>query len=135
MANENQKPLILIVDDEVDLCDTMSLTFNIRGFEVITAYSGNEAIEILKKKPVDILLSDVRMANGNGLELVRWVRQSNMQIPVIAFMSGFSDVTSQEITKLGVTLFFDKPFPVSNVIKAIRDELEVLEKRSLDSSK
>ena len=135
MTNENQKPLILIVDDEVDLCDTMSLTFNIRGFEVISAYGGNEAIEILKKKSVDILLSDVRMANGSGLELVRWVRQSNMQIPVIAFMSGFSDITPQEITKLGVTLFFDKPFPVNNVIKAIRDELEVLEKRSLDSSK
>ena len=135
MANNIEKPLIFIVDDEIELCDTMSSSFNIRGFDVISAYSGNSAIEILKKNPVDILLSDVRMADGSGLDLVKWVRHSNLNIPVIAFMSGYSDISSEEITRLGVSLFFDKPFPVNTVIKAIRDELEVLEKRSLDSSK
>lgn len=135
MENENEKPLILIVDDEVELCDTMSLTFSIRGFEVISAYSGNQAIEILKTKPVDILLSDVRMADGSGLELVTWVHQSKLKIPVVALMSGYSDVSSQEISRLGVTLFFDKPFPVNTVIKTIRDELEILKKKSPDNTK
>ena len=124
MADASQKPTILIVDDEVELCDTMALTFNIRGFEVISAYSGEQAFELLKTKKVDVLLSDVRMANGNGLELVQWIRDAAIKIPVIAFMSGYSDVTPKEISELGVALFFDKPFPVNTVIKTIRDCLQ-----------
>ena len=124
MIEASYKPIILIVDDEVELCDTMALTFNIRGFEVLSAYSGQQAFELLKQKKVDILLSDVRMADGNGLELVKWVRESAIQIPVIAFMSGYSDITPKEISDLGVALFFDKPFPVNTVIKTIRECLE-----------
>lgn len=135
MADETKKPIILIVDDEAELCDTMALTLTIRGFEVLSAYSGHAAIEILKKKQVDILLSDVRMADGSGIELVTWVRQTSTLIPVIAFMSGYSDVSPQEISRLGVSLFFDKPFPVNSVIKTIRDELENLKKTVFDTPK
>ena len=124
MVDASQKPTILIVDDEVELCDTMALTFNIRGFEVLSAYSGEQAFELLKKRNVDVLLSDVRMANGNGLELVQWIRDAAIKIPVIAFMSGYSDVTPKEISELGVALFFDKPFPVNTVIKTIRECLQ-----------
>ena len=124
MADGSQKPTILIVDDEVELCDTMALTFNIRGFEVLSAYSGEQALELLKQKKVDVLLSDVRMANGSGLELVQWIREAAIKIPVIAFMSGYSDVTPKEISELGVALFFDKPFPVNTVIKTIRECLQ-----------
>ena len=66
------------------------------------------------------------MANGSGLELVQWVRQSKIDIAVIAFMSGYSDITPKEIAELGVTLFFDKPFPVNTVIKSIRNQLEIV---------
>lgn len=124
MADALLKPVILIVDDETELCDTMALTFDIRGFEVISAYSGKQALELLKQRKVDVLLTDVRMANGNGLELVRWMHEANIKVRVVAFMSGYSDVTPKEISDLGVALFFDKPFPVNTVIKTIRERLE-----------
>ncbi len=128
MQPPEQRPRILIVDDETELCDTMAMTFEMRGFEVLSSYSGKAALEILKEKPVDVVLSDVRMANGSGVELAQWIRSANIYVPVIAFMSGYADITPKEISELGVSLFFDKPFPVNTVIKTIRESLESLKK-------
>lgn len=123
-----QKPNILIVDDEVDLCDTMAMSFTMRGFDVAVAYNGKQAFEILKTRPVDVVLSDLQMPNGTGLELAQWIRKNNIKIPIVAFMSGYSQVTPKEISDLGISLFFDKPFAVNTVIKTIRELLESLRK-------
>ncbi len=106
----------------------MALTFNIRGFEVLTAYSGKEAFEILKTKAVDIVLSDVRMNNGSGVDLVKWIREAKFKVPVVAFMSGYADITPKEIVDLDIAFFFDKPFAVNTVIKTLLDRLQNLKK-------
>ena len=124
MSKTSKKPVILLVDDEVDLCDTMATTFNIRGFETLVAYNGKQAFEILKTTPVDVVLSDLQMPNGTGLELVQWIRKEGINIPIVAFMSGYSQITPKDISELGVSLFFDKPFPINTVIKMINSGIK-----------
>ena len=61
---------ILIVDDEIDLRDSIAFDYKRKGFNVLVASSGNEAFEIVKKNKVNVVLSDVRMPDGDGIELL-----------------------------------------------------------------
>ncbi|MEX0798040.1 MAG: response regulator, partial [Bacteriovoracaceae bacterium] len=62
---------LLIVDDETSIADLMRDALEIEGFEAYAVYSGNQAIEFLAKREVDLVVSDVRMPDGDGLFLLR----------------------------------------------------------------
>jgi CheY-like chemotaxis protein len=65
-----EKKLILVVDDEYDICSELESFLTIKGYEVIIAQNGKEALSLYKKKKPDIVLSDYRMPLMNGFELM-----------------------------------------------------------------
>lgn len=73
----NKKLRILIVDDEKDVLMFTSEGFESQGHHVTVASSGNEAIEILKEKAFDVIVSDLQMPNGDGLSLLSYVNTLN----------------------------------------------------------
>lgn len=107
---EDGKRFLLIVDDEVDLREALAFDYERKGFHILMAANGREAFEILQKQSVDIVLSDVRMPGGDGLELLDRIRKANCETPFVIFITGFSDITHAEAYDRGVDAVLAKPF-------------------------
>ncbi|HLE10525.1 MAG: hypothetical protein A2504_14325 [Bdellovibrionales bacterium RIFOXYD12_FULL_39_22] len=108
MSKLNAK--ILIVDDEEHIVNFLALTLEDSISEIIKAYNGREALELVAKHPdLVCILSDIKMPVMDGLELIREVRKTNKKIPFI-FFSGFgSEKYMAEALKYGAYDFINKP--------------------------
>lgn len=114
-----KKDCILIVDDDEDICSTIASVFSDSGLDTITACSGFDALQIIATNQVKVLISDVRMANGNGLELLAAMRKHYAQIPVF-LITGYDDMTQDEAQKQGARDLFNKPFDVRRLITTVK---------------
>lgn len=122
---------VLVVDDEADLREVIAKRFKIYGYEVFTAESGNKAIEMLKTTPVHIIISDIKMPDGTGVDLIQHIRKTDWKFPKLFFISGFSSVTVDELYNFGADGFFSKPFDTKSLLNTIRSaSLSIEEKYS-----
>ncbi|WOJ88736.1 response regulator [Methylocapsa polymorpha] len=119
MAN---KPVILVVEDETLVKDSLVLELEDAGFEVVTAENGDQASYILPKIPrIDLLLTDIRMPGRvNGWVLADMARCRRPNLPVI-YTSGFSPQQGMEVED---SVFLPKPYRISDMLKAI-DKLKL----------
>jgi len=101
---------ILVVDDEADLRDAIAFDFKRIGYRVLTASSGNEAFGLLEQNKIDVILSDVRMPNGDGIALLDRVKARNVHLPVVMFITGYADISLEEAYAKGADAVFPKPF-------------------------
>jgi len=122
---ELKKYTILIVDDEEDLRETVAFDFQRKGFTVLTAESAEKGFEIVKKTKVDLVISDMKMPGGNGVSLLEKIRIQNAAVPIVIFMTGFSDVSEEECIKKGATQVVTKPFERSVLMKAVMNSLKI----------
>ncbi|HVQ36016.1 MAG TPA: sigma-54 dependent transcriptional regulator, partial [Pyrinomonadaceae bacterium] len=101
---------LLIVDDELGMRQFLSHLFQREGHGVRAAASAREAIEFLRELPADLIISDVRMPDMNGIELLRATRELLPNVEVI-MMTAFANVdTAREAFMLGAYDFIQKPF-------------------------
>ena len=106
---------VLVVDDEPDLTEIISFPLDQLGLKAIRAHSGTEAWKIFEEhKNIDLVISDVRMPSGSGIELLKKIRLQNAHIPVI-LMSGFADVMEDEAKNLGASVLLQKPMELSEI--------------------
>jgi two-component system response regulator PilR (NtrC family) len=143
-ASENgaAKPRILIVDDEPSMRDMLRIVLRRDGYDVVVAANGTEAIAILEKERIDLLLSDIRMPDRSGVDVLRAAKNVNRDI--IAFMmTAFASTDSAvEAMRLGAVDYFTKPFNMDELRLKVRQHMEahrlkeenVLLKRALNSS-
>ncbi len=108
---------ILAVDDELGMLDLIRVLFKKFNFSIETAHSGNQALELLDKQEFDLVLTDVRMPDGDGIELAQKIRNKHPAKPSILFMTGFSDLLNEEIFHIGAEGKFTKPFD-NNAVRA-----------------
>jgi two-component system, NtrC family, response regulator GlrR len=120
------KRMVLIVDDEPDLLDILEFDLVEAGYEVLRAQSGNEAFDIFTKNPIDVVLTDIRMDNGNGLDLLKNIKNHKPGHSVVILISGHSDLTDAAAKKLGAAKLFPKPYNINAVIETINHELQHL---------
>jgi CheY-like chemotaxis protein len=90
--NQHNPPLVLIVDDERVIADTLSVILSKCGFAVITAYDGRSALELASVIPPDLLLTDVSMPGMNGIELAIALSQSIPDCKVLLFSGQASTI-------------------------------------------
>ncbi len=100
---------LLIVDDDPDLRSTLILEFKKRGCTIFEAGSGHEAIDVIRNHAIDLVLSDVRMPNGNGVELLENIRKIHPKIPAVLLLTGFADLTQEEAIRKGASDLIEKP--------------------------
>ena len=116
---------MLIVDDEPELLEVLSEYFELKDYNVLTAESGNKALEVLEKEEVDFVLSDIRMPDGDGPSLVKSIREKNKEKPVIFLYSGQIDRTGLsadgDLMSLGIQKFLKKPFATEEIEKEIEE--------------
>ncbi len=133
---EPKDVVVLVVDDEDALRQAIVFDFNRKGFQVLEASSGNKALEIVKKTKVDIVLTDVRMPDGSGVDLLNQLRQLNPGLPVVMFITGFADLTLEDAYDKGADAVFSKPFDrkalMASVMKAVASNDEKWSARKFD---
>lgn len=115
-----RKMKILIVDDEHDILEILAEEFKFYGHEIEMAVSGNEAIEKLKLSQFDVIVSDYRMPNGNGMTLLNFVNSLVVK-PIFFFMTAQADASENDCLDHGATSFFRKPFEMDALIKKIHE--------------
>lgn len=121
---------ILIVDDEPDVLKTLKTILTNEGFQVRTALSGREAIEIFKAEPFDVVITDIRMPGMDGVEVIKQVSQLNRDVEVIV-LTGFATMENA-VRALRDNRAFDyltKPLEDNQML--INSVRRALEKQSL----
>lgn len=105
-----QKENILIVDDNYDMLELLQRNLRSLNFHTYKAASVTEAMNVLQYSPVDLLITDLQMPGGNGLELLEYVNVHFPQMPSLV-ITGFPSVkTALQATKLGAQDYLSKPF-------------------------
>src|SRR2546421_660631 len=119
---------LLIVDDEPGMRQLLSHVFGRgAGHDVRAAENGGKALELLRAEPADLIISDMRMPDMNGIELLRKGREFLPDAGVV-MMTAFATVeTAREAFKLGADDFIQKPFDV--------DELKLIVEKALERSR
>jgi len=102
--------VVLVVDDDEDLREVVALDFTGKGFEVRTAASGDEAFDIVQHAPVDLVISDVRMPFGDGIELLQRIKTLEAPRPAVILMTGYADLNGDNAEALGADGLIGKPF-------------------------
>ena len=114
---------ILVVDDEPDGREVLSEVLELGGYSVLCAGSGNEALKVLEKEPVDLILTDLRMPDGDGLFLLREVRHQHATRPIVAFISGYADIPAEQTEELGPQRIFEKPYGLDELLAGVGELL------------
>lgn len=122
---QNVEPYkLLIVDDESGIRDSLKDFFELEGFCVSCSSGGINALEELKNNPFDVVLSDIRMPDGDGRFLLKSIRQIHTSQPLVILMSGFSDVTPEEAYAEGAVALLTKPFNPVEVIERVKAHID-----------
>ena len=120
-----KKASILFIDDEKDMLDSFSVGLTDRGYEIVTASTGAEALDLLKSYTPDLIIADLRMQPMNGFDLFQEVKKSekHMRVPFF-FLTAVDDVLAQKYgQKLGVDLYITKPVDLDSLEMAIKNKL------------
>ncbi|PIE02516.1 MAG: Fis family transcriptional regulator [Acidobacteria bacterium] len=114
---------LFVVDDEQSMCRFFELTFTHLGYRVITASGVSEAVSIIDKEKYDVLLTDMKMEDGQGLEVLEASKKKNPDTPVLIMTAYASTDTAIEAMKLGASDYLTKPFNVEEVKLVIENQV------------
>lgn len=119
MATNN----ILVIDDDVSFCMLLNTFLTRKGFAVSTAYSIEEAKQLFDQTKFQLILTDVRLPDGDGVEILKYVKEENPTIQVI-LMTGYTDIkTAVNAMKLGAFDYVAKPINSDQILDAIQQAL------------
>jgi two-component system response regulator HydG len=128
-------PTILIVDDEPGILDSLHKVFERESLRVITAHGGEEALDLLRREPVSILLTDLVMPGMSGLDLLKASRSVSPETETILMTAYGTVENAVEAMRQGAYDFVIKPYKRAHVVRAVTKALEkrnlVQENRSL----
>lgn len=122
------KQKILFVDDELDFLEIMKQRLESWGYEIITASAGNEALDILAGKKIDIVILDYIMPGMDGVAVLKEIRRKDAKIPVIMFTAHPDTNAIKGTEKLGVTSFIPKFSTYSDVQASLKTALDLAAK-------
>ena len=122
---------ILIVDDEVDLCELIAWDFQDVGMVVYKAFGGVNALKIVEAGGIDYILTDLKMPNGSGIDLIDGIKKLNIEVDAIFVMTGYSDYSETALLAMGIAKIFKKPIDTEK----IQDYIEELIQNKNDDPK
>jgi DNA-binding NtrC family response regulator len=118
------KPSILIVDDDEVMRETLSDVLKRGEYEVYSVGSGGETLSVIRKNIIDLVLLDMRLPDGDGLELLKKIKEFDTEILVI-IMTAYSDIqTAVSAMKSGAYHYINKPFDLEELKLLIEKGLE-----------
>lgn len=124
MGIEFKKPVILVVDDEQDLCEMLVKIFYEEGYVTDMANSGKDAIKKIREGGVDFVLLDIMMPEMSGIETLQQIKAIRPGLPVVMITAYATLKTAQEAMSLGAYDYITKPFNLECVREVIKHGLE-----------
>lgn len=120
------KKKILIIEDEPKICQFLSINFEGEGYEVETAYSGEEGLEKIEKSRPDLLLLDVKLPGISGWEVCGQIKNNpKYKDIIVVILSAFTQKSDKDkSTDFKADSFIAKPFEIDDVTKKIKQLLE-----------
>ncbi len=126
-------PRILIIDDEVDICEQLSIYFQDMGMQVLTLSSPERALDVIEEHNIDIVLTDIQTPKMSGLDFYKNFKIKFPNYPIIVFFTGFPDkYATQEIFQSQEVLLLKKPLKPDSLYHTLMDNyLNVCKKRQI----
>ena len=118
------RTVVMLVDDEVPFVDAMTKRLGKRELEIVTAYSGQEALEKLKARNVDVIILDVKMPGMDGIETLRRIKEAYPLVEVIMLTGHATVETGVEGMKLGAFDYLMKPCDIEQLMTKVREAKE-----------
>ncbi len=117
-------PRILVVDDERSMRELLAIVLRREGYEVVLADSGRAAVEALGRERVDLLISDIKMPDLSGVEVLRAAKDIDRDILGIMITAFASTDTAVEAMRLGACDYLSKPFDIDLLRMKVREKIE-----------
>jgi DNA-binding response OmpR family regulator len=114
-------PAILVVDDEAEFLTTYRRLLGRHGFRVVAAASCTAALSALAREPFVLVISDLRLPDGDGLDVVRRARNATHPTPAIVVSGLTSQAVRDAATAAGAVDFFAKPFGAATLAARVRE--------------
>ena len=119
-----RRPRILVVDDERSMRELLAIVLRREGYEVLLAENGREAIELLEREPVDLLISDIKMPDMSGVEVLRAAKQIDQDILGIMITAFASTETAVEAMRLGAVRLPEQAVRHDLLRMKVREKIE-----------
>lgn len=120
-----RQPLALVIDDEPDICELLALTLGRMNVRCETAEDVSSAKALLKKHTFNLCLTDMRLPDGDGLELVEWMQTNAAGVPVAVITAHGNVETAVQALKLGAFDFISKPLDLGNLRNIVENALRI----------
>jgi len=117
-------PRILVVDDERSMRELLAIVLRREGYEVILAENGRSAIDLIEREPIDLLISDIRMPDLSGVDVLRAAKRVDQDVLGIMITAFASTETAVEAMRLGACDYLSKPFDIDLLKMKVREKIE-----------
>ena len=137
MSEKNNR--ILVVDDKEDIVETVSFCLTQEGFEVVTAFDGQQALEVARREQPDLIVLDVMLPKENGYQVARFLREDWQEgrlpkMPAILMLTARTvfDAQREEFlqTWSGADVFMYKPFDLDELMVRVKSLLPAVESKA-----
>jgi CheY-like chemotaxis protein len=108
---------LIVVDDEADLRDIVSSELEFMGATVYQAENITVAKSFLESRDIDLVISDIRMPGGTGIDLLKYVKAKDINVPPVVLITGFADVSMEDAFSQGAESMLSKPFKLEELIR------------------
>ena len=119
----SHEPKILIVDDDPTLCKSLKVFLRDKYSDIVTAFSGREAIELLTSDTFDLILLDVLMPDMNGYQVIDYIDKKGLKTSVILITAYAPTELEKETPPKGVYDFMIKPFDLEQLVTTVQSAL------------
>jgi DNA-binding NtrC family response regulator len=113
--------LLLLVDDEEQFLSTTKILLERRGINTLACTNGIDALELLKKTPIDVIVLDIKMPGINGLEVLSKIKQEHPGVEVVLLSGHASQETADKGLELGAFDFLSKPSRISEIMTKVEE--------------
>jgi two-component system, NtrC family, response regulator PilR len=121
---DSRRPRILVVDDERSMRELLAIVLRREGYDVLLAENGRSAIDTLEREPVDLLISDIKMPDLSGVDVLRAAKRIDRDILGIMITAFASTETAIEAMRLGACDYLSKPFDMDLLKMKVREKIE-----------
>ncbi len=116
---------ILVVDDDTDIQKLICMRLNAAGYKTVSAQNGLEALALIEQQQPDLVLTDMRMPDMDGMALLEAIRRKHVTLPVIMLTAHGSIPDAVKVTQQGAFGFLTKPFDSQNLLQQVADALRL----------
>ena len=121
---------ILVVDDEKSITSALSVILRKAGYEVLTTNSFGEALSILGSRSFDLVITDLRLSDGTGIDLITHIKKRTPDTEVILMTAFGSTEITIEAIKRGAYYYLEKPHPPDRLLALVERALQFAAMRS-----